>query len=130
MKGGEFMKGKQLVMINGIVGLAGGILLLIAPIFLLGTAANDLGNIALGSSSNSTGMLSALILVLKVALLVLGIMGAVQFKESTKVTSAPNVLLIVAGALSFIPFLGWVGGIIAIVGGSLYLGKLKNFKVE
>ncbi|NLD18478.1 MAG: hypothetical protein GX666_13015, partial [Tissierellia bacterium] len=85
---------------------------------------------ALGSSSNSTGMLSALILVLKVALLVLGIMGAVQFKESTKVTSAPNVLLIVAGALSFIPFLGWVGGIIAIVGGSLYLGKLKNFKVE
>jgi hypothetical protein len=37
-------------------------------------------------------------------------------------------LLIVVGTLAIIPFLGWVGGILAIIGGSLYLDSLKKFQ--
>ena len=46
------------------------------------------------------------------------------------VVSAPSVLLIVGGAVGLIPALGWVGGILAIIGGSLFLGSLKNSKLK
>jgi len=39
-------------------------------------------------------------------------------------------LLIVGGAVGLIPFLGWVGGILTIIGGSLYFGTLKKFVIE
>ncbi|GAF40388.1 prophage Lp1 protein 6 [Agrilactobacillus composti DSM 18527 = JCM 14202] len=42
--------------------------------------------------------------------------------------TAAHVLLIVGGAVALIPFLGWAGGILAIIGGALYLTSLKNFK--
>jgi len=29
-----------------------------------------------------------------------------------------------------IPFLGWVGGILTIIGGSLYFGLLKKFEIQ
>ena len=51
-------------------------------------------------------------------------------KGESRVGSAPSVLLIVGGAVGLIPALGWVGGILAIIGGSLFLGSLKKFKVE
>ncbi|CIW04957.1 integral membrane protein [Streptococcus pneumoniae] len=38
--------------------------------------------------------------------------------------------MIVSGEVSLIPFLGWVGGILAIIGGSLFLATLKKFKSE
>jgi len=38
--------------------------------------------------------------------------------------------MIVSGGVSLIPFLGWVGGILAIIGGSLFLATLKKFKSE
>jgi len=81
------------------------------------------------------GILSAtiqylIIYILKIAILVLGIVAIVYYKGESRVGSAPSVLLIVGGAVGLIPALGWVGGILAIIGGSLFLGSLKKFKVE
>lgn len=113
------MKSKNLALTNGIVGLVGGIILLLGGWFVLGSAAGDV---------NSVGAMIAFLNCLKIAILVLGIYAAVYYKESDAVKSAPNVLLIVGGAIALIPFLGWVGGILAIIGGSLYLASLKNFQ--
>lgn len=51
-------------------------------------------------------------------------------KGDKRVGAAPSVLMIVSGEVSLIPFLGWVGGILAIIGGSLFLATLKKFKSE
>ena len=107
------MKSKALALYSGIVGLVGGIYLLIAPFLLLAAVAGVL-----------------LPTILKIAILVLGIVAIVYYKGESRVGSAPSVLLIVGGAVGLIPALGWVGGILAIIGGSLFLGSLKKFKVE
>ncbi len=115
------MKTKTLALVNGIVGLVGGIILLVGPYFIFSDAVNA---VATGTKAGgSVSMLS----VITIAILVLGIIGAVQYRGDERVGAAPSVLLIVGGAIAFLPFLGWVGGIIAIVGGSLYLGTLKKF---
>ena len=66
----------------------------------------------------------------KIAVLVLGIVSIVYYKDDERVTPAPSVLFIVGGAVGLIPFLGWVGGILTIIGGSLYFGLLKKFDVQ
>lgn len=110
LKEKTLMKSKALALTNGIVGLAGGILLVLWPLL-----------VAFGTNFN---------IVLRLALIVLAIIAIIYYKETKLVKIAAHVLLIVGGAVAFIPFLGWVGGIIAIVGGSLYLASLKNFKNE
>lgn len=137
------MKNKTMALVNGIVGLAGGILLLIGPFLVLGSLANsiskEVAKTTINTSSEATaaltrsaqgasGMAGFLSLV-GIAVLVLGIIGLVHYKGDNRVGNAPAILLIVGGSLSIIPLLGWIGGIVAIVGGSLYLAKLKNFKV-
>ena len=67
---------------------------------------------------------------LKIANLVLGIIAIVYYKGDNRVGAAPSVLMIVFGGVSLIPFLGWVGGILVIIGGSLFLATLKKFKSE
>ncbi|GKT04491.1 hypothetical protein [Furfurilactobacillus entadae] len=107
------MKSRSLTLANGIVGLAGGIILLLGMGFMVG------------------GGVGAILFlnIIKLAILVLGIIAIIYYKGDIRVGAAPSVLLIVGGAIALIPMLGWVGGIISIVGGSLYLTKLKNFKV-
>lgn len=112
------MKTKSLALANGIVGLVGGIILLFGGWFVLGGAAA--GNDALSS-------MVMFLNILKLVILGLGIYGAVYYKGAEQVSAAPNVLMIVGGAIALIPFLGWVGGILAIIGGSLYLASLKKF---
>lgn len=114
----NYKKLKNLVLANGIVGLVGGIILLFGGWIVLGAAAG--GDAYFGGAGIS-------FLLLKVAILVLGILGILKFKELHFMTKSPSVLIIVGGALALIPFLGWVGGILAIIGGSMYLSKLKNF---
>lgn len=128
------MKGKQLVLINGLIGLIGGIFLLLGVFFIASSITNDtldtLSNFADGRSSistSSTTFISILLFLVKLAILGFGIVGAINLKGDTRIGSAPHILLIVGGAVAIIPFLGWAGGIVAIVGGSLYLAKLKNF---
>lgn len=117
------MKSKNLALTNGIVGLAGGIILLFGIWFMVAAAAAESG------SENYTAFTIALYLI-KIAILALGIIGAVYYKGMNEVKTSSNVLLIVGGSISLISALGWVGGILAIIGGSIYLANLKNFNIQ
>lgn len=125
------MKTKTLALINGIVGLVGGILLLVGPLFLLGTAVGTAAStLSASATSGATAGVAGLLNILKIAILVLGIVAVVYYKGDERVGAAPSVLMIVGGAIALIPFLGWIGGILAIIGGSLYLATLKKFNTE
>lgn len=125
------MKTKTLALVNGIVGLVGGIILLVGPFFILGTALGTAATTLDASATSGATAGSAVILtLLKIAVLVLGILAIVYYKGDERVGAAPSVLMIVGGAVGIIPLLGWVGGILAIIGGSLYLGTLKKFKSQ
>jgi len=73
---------------------------------------------------------SIILALVKIAVLVLGIVSIVYYKDDERVTPAPSVLFIVGGSVGLIPFLGWVGGILTIIGGSLYFGLLKKFEIQ
>lgn len=100
------MKTKTLAVTNGVVGLIGGIFLLFAFWFIVGVASSG--------SEAAIVLMTLFVYLVKLALLVLGIVGAVYYKGDTPVGTAPSVLLIVGGAISLIPFLGWIGGILGI----------------
>lgn len=68
--------------------------------------------------------------VLKIAILVLGIVPIVYYKGESRVGSAPSVLLIVGSVVGLIPFLGWIGGIVIVISGALFLTSLKQFQVR
>ena len=74
--------------------------------------------------------LSIIFILVKIAILVLGIVGLITYKGTGLVKTAAHVLLIVGGAVALIPLLGIAGGIVSIVGGALYLASLKNFKTD
>ena len=94
------MKTKTLAVTNGVVGLIGGIFLLFAFWFIVGVASSG--------SEAAIVLMTLFVYLVKLALLVLGIVGAVYYKGDTPVGTAPSVLLIVGGAISLIPFLGWM----------------------
>ena len=125
------MKTKALARVNAIFGLISGIVLLLAPLVMfmiaVGTAA------ATEDSDATVGILTIFSIILslvKIAVLVLGIVSIVYYKDDKRVTPAPSVLFIVGGSVGLIPFLGWVGGILTIIGGSLYFGLLKKFDIQ
>lgn len=125
------MKTNTLARVNAIFGLISGIVLLLAPaiMFMMAVglfAATEDADVAVGTLTG----LSIILLLVKIAVLVLGIVAIVYYKDDERVTNAPSVLLIVGGAVGLIPFLGWVGGILTIIGGSLYFGTLKKFVIE
>lgn len=120
------MKSKNLALTNGIVGLAGGIVLLFGIWFMIAAAAAGSGS----QNYIAFTIITIALYLLKIAILALGIIGAVYYKGMSEVKTSANVLLIVGGAVSLIPALGWVGGILAIIGGSIYLANLKNFNIQ
>lgn len=122
------MKSKTLALTNGIFGLIGGIALVFAPLFILGGITNDALND--DGSATSTVVLSIIFILVKIAILVLGIVALITYKGTGLVKTAAHVLLIVGGAVALIPLLGIAGGIVSIVGGALYLASLKNFKTD
>ena len=125
------MKTKALARVNAIFGLISGIVLLLAPLVMFMIA---VGAAAATEDSDATvGILtifSIILALVKIAVLVLGIVSIVYYKDDERVTPAPSVLFIVGGSVGLIPFLGWVGGILTIIGGSLYFGLLKKFEIE
>ncbi|MCY7061275.1 hypothetical protein MK385_00620 [Streptococcus oralis] len=125
------MKTKALARVNAIFGLISGIVLLLAPLVMFMIA---VGAAAATEDSDATvGILtifSIILALVKIAVLVLGIVSIVYYKDDERVTPAPSVLFIVGGSVGLIPFLGWVGGILTIIGGSLYFGLLKKFDVQ
>lgn len=125
------MKTKALARVNAIFGLISGIVLLLAPLVMFMIA---VGAAAATEDSDATvGILtifSIILALVKIAILVLGIVSIVYYKDDERVTPAPSVLFIVGGSVGLIPFLGWVGGILTIIGGSLYFGLLKKFEIQ
>ena len=125
------MKTKTLARVNAIFGLISGIVLLLAPLVMFMIA---VGAAAATEDSDATvGILtifSIILALVKIAVLVLGIVSIVYYKADERVTPAPSVLFIVGGSVGLIPFLGWVGGILTIIGGSLYFGLLKKFEIQ
>lgn len=110
---------KNLASVNGIVGLGGGIFLLFAtPITVSAT---------LNQSMMAANLAVSAFFMIKVAVFVLGIVGVVQFKKSPVVSNSPSVLMMVGGSIAIIPLLEWIGGIFAIIGGSLFLSSIKKF---
>ena len=125
------MKTKALARVNAIFGLISGIVLLLAPLVMFMIA---VGTAAATEDSDATvsilTIFSIILALVKIAVLVLGIVSIVYYKDDERVTPAPSVLFIVGGSVGLIPFLGWVGGILTIIGGSLYFGLLKKFEIQ
>ena len=125
------MKINTLARVNAIFGLISGIVLLLGAVIMFimaigAAAATEDADVTVGTLTG----LSIILSLVKIAVLVLGIVAIVYYKDDERVTNAPSVLLIVGGAVGLIPFLGWVGGILTIIGGSLYFGALKKFVIE
>ncbi|WP_225905571.1 hypothetical protein KZA79_002740 [Streptococcus mitis] len=94
----------------------------------LAAGCSNIQSLELTVSTTIAGVL--LPTVLKIAILVLGIVPIVYYKGESRVGSAPSVLLIVCSVVGLIPFLGWIGGIVLVIGGALYLSSLEQFKIE
>ncbi|MBV7364950.1 MULTISPECIES: hypothetical protein [Streptococcus] len=121
------MKKKTLAQLDGIIGLVTGTILTILPIIIIMIA-------SIFDNEEVVGVILGIIFIVfslvKIGILILGILSLIYYKDDNRISIAPSVLLIVGSALALVPFLGWIGGIVIIVGASLFLGSLKKFKVE
>ena len=121
------MKKKTLAQLDGIIGLVTGTILAILPIIIIMIA-------SIFDDEEVVGVILGIIFIVfslvKIGILILGILSLIYYKDDNRISIAPSVLLIVGSALALVPFLGWIGGIVIIVGASLFLGSLKKFKVE
>ena len=121
------MKKKTLAQLDGIIGLVTGTILTILPIIIIMIA-------SIFDDEEVVGVILGIIFIVfslvKIGILILGILSLIYYKDDNRISIAPSVLLIVGSALALVPLLGWIGGIVIIVGSSLFLGSLKKFKVE
>ena len=121
------MKKKTLAQLDGIIGLVTGTILAILPIIIIMIA-------SIFDDEEVVGVILGIIFIIfslvKIGILILGILSLIYYKDDNKISIAPSVLLIVGSALALVPLLGWIGGIVIVVGASLFLGSLKKFKVE
>ena len=123
----NFMRTKTLAQIDGIIGLITGIILAILPftIMMIATMSNDED-----AAAAIVGMMFIVFAFVKIAILILGILTLVYYKDDSRISLAPSILFIVGGVVSLIPFLGWIGGIVIIIGAALYLSSLKQFQIQ
>ena len=121
------MKTKTLAQIAGIIGTIAGSLLAILPVVILMVA-------SIFANEDFAGVLLAIIFIVfslvKIATLILGILSLVYYKDDNRISLAPSILFIVGSVVALIPFLGWIGGIVLVIGGALYLASLKQFRIE
>ena len=121
------MKKKTLAQLDGIIGLVAGTILAILPIIIIMIA-------SIFDNEEVVGVILGIIFIIfslvKIGILILGILSLIYYKDDNRISIAPSVLLIVGSALALVPLLGWIGGIVIIVGASLFLGSLQKFKVE
>ena len=130
------MKIKKLIQIEGIIGIITGLLLIILYIisrifwpliFALSSYVFD------GEEGFFVilGIISNVYSILSVGILILGVLSLFYyFKNDKRISLAPSILFIVGSVVALIPFLGWIGGIVLVIGGALYLASLKQFKIE
>ena len=121
------MKTKTLAQVDGFIGIIAGAILAFLPVFIVFLAAisedEDFAGVVLG-------IIFVVFSLVKIATLILGILSLVYYKDDNRISLAPSILFIVGSVVALIPFLGWVGGIVLVIGGALYLASLKQFKIE
>ena len=121
------MKTKTLAQVDGFIGIIAGAILAFLPIFMVFLA-------AISEDEDAAGLILGIIFIVfslvKIATLILGILSLVYYKDDNRIPLAPSILFIVGSVVALIPFLGWIGGIVLIIGGALYLASLKQFRIE
>ncbi len=121
------MKTKTLAQVDGFIGIIAGAILAFLPILIVFLA-------AISEDEDAAGFILGIIFIVftlvKIAILILGILSLVYYKDDKRISLAPSILFIVGSVVALIPFLGWIGGIVLVVGGALYLASLKQFKLE
>ena len=121
------MKTKTLAQVDGIIGIIAGALLAFLPIFIIFLA-------AISEDEDVAGLVLGIIFIVfslvKIATLILGILTLVYYKDDKRISLAPSILFIVGSVVALIPFFGWIGGIVLVIGGALYLASLKQFNIE
>ncbi|MFS9054333.1 hypothetical protein [Streptococcus infantis] len=121
------MKTKTLAQVDGFIGIIAGAILAFLPIFMVFLA-------AISEDEDAAGLILGIIFIVfslvKIATLILGILSLVYYKDDNRISLAPSILFIVGSVVALIPFLGWIGGIVLVIGGALYLASLKQFRVE
>ena len=121
------MKTKTLAQVDGFIGIIAGAILAFLPIFMVFLA-------AISEDEDAAGLILGIIFVVfslvKIAILILGILSLVYYKDDNRISLAPSILFIVGSVVALIPFLGWIGGIVLVIGGALYLASLKQFRIE
>ena len=121
------MKTKTLAQVDGFIGIIAGAILAFLPIFIIFLA-------AISEDEDVAGLVLGIIFIVfslvKIATLILGILSLVYYKDDNRISLAPSILFIVGSVVALIPFLGWIGGIVLVIGGALYLASLKQFRIE
>ena len=121
------MKPKTLAQVDGFIGIIAGAILAFLPFFIIFLAAisedEDFAGVVLG-------IIFVVFSLVKIATLILGILSLVYYKDDKRISLAPSILFIVGSVVALIPFFGWIGGIVLVIGGALYLASLKQFKIE
>ena len=121
------MKTKTLAQVDGFIGIIAGAILAFLPIFMVFLA-------AISEDEDAAGLILGIIFIVfslvKIATLILGILSLVYYKDDNRISLAPSILFIVGPVVALIPFLGWIGGIVLVIGGALYLASLKQFRIE
>ena len=121
------MKTKTLAQVDGFIGIIAGAILTFLPILMVFLA-------AISKDEDAAGLILGIIFIIfslvKIATFILGILSLVYYKDDNRISVAPSILFIVGSVVSLIPFLGWIGGIVLVIGGALYLASLKQFKIE
>ena len=121
------MKTKTLAQVDGFIGIIAGAILAFLPFFIIFLAAisedEDFAGVVLG-------IIFVVFSLVKIATLILGILSLVYYKDDKRISLAPSILFIVGSVVALIPFLGWIGGIVLVIGGALYLASLKQFRIE
>ena len=121
------MKTKTLAQVDGFIGIIAGAILAFLPIFMVFLA-------AISEDEDAAGLMLGIIFIVfslvKIATLILGILSLVYYKDDNRISLAPSILFIVGSVVALIPFLGWIGGIVLVIGGALYLASLKQFRIE
>jgi len=121
------MKTKTLAQVDGFIGIIAGAVLAFLPFFIIFLAAisedEDFAGVVLG-------IIFIVFSLVKIATLILGILSLVYYKDDKRISLAPSILFIVGSVVALIPFFGWIGGIVLVIGGALYLASLKQFRIE
>ena len=121
------MKTKTLAQVDGFIGIIAGALLAFLPIFIIFLA-------DISEDEDVAGLVLGIIFIVfslvKIAILILGILTLVYYKDDKRISLAPSILFIVGSVVALIPFFGWIGGIVLVIGGALYLASLKQFRIE